>query len=160
MNVSQVRPLSAIIVEEQNESLNIRVQVLAVGIISSCLVLALIQPPASIVLAAAILTATFAITFSSNFPFISRAVHVVKKPAPDIYFEPTRTPMEWRNPVERLHIPIVQRHHVEISRPREPVGRRESNSNFLKKPLPEEDERVQARRKFDTNRERVPVGER
>ena len=138
-----------------------RVTILAIGILGSALILAVVQPPASIILASALLITTLAIALDFNGPVVSEGtVYVVKeRPSPHWHF--WNRPSSFRNdPPPEFHqttFPTSTRlrrvggrddSHV-------PVGTGETNPPPYQTPIPV---RANPPPRFERADSHVPVG--
>ncbi len=140
------------VVVAKNPDLNRPISILALGIISSCLVLAIIQPPASILLTSAILIVTIANILPKNGLAIRKPYHIFE----NRFFEkPIRyEPIIIYNEPKYL-ARIAQRTDPRFEPPREPVGRRDL---FAERTLPRMPNKLPVQSACEN--ERVPVGSR
>lgn len=181
----QNQPVQPTICEVRNHSDQARrVAVLALGILTSAVILATIQPPASIIYASVVMLVTISIAFDSGDRPASRSIteertiYVVKE-RPNLFWSVWNLPYGPRSdrvPVgtgQRNSFHDVQRgrgetsHRETTSEPtswnREPVGTRESSSlrgSFERGPqliIPKENPFEPV---THTNTDRVPVGRR
>ncbi len=153
--------------------LNSRVSILAIGIISSAAVLAIVQPPAALVLATVIIAVSIAAAFPHPISIRHRPTHV--REIPELLNSPMDTYTRWRDvpsdALRVLHLPssLPRFEPTWIRRPepvqpeRVPVG-----ATPAKRPEPVRQNSIPERvpvgrnenKQVQQNSERVPVGVR
>jgi hypothetical protein len=133
MNIQPVRSLPAETMFERTDNRDCRVNILAIGVISSAIVMINIQPPIGVILYLTILVMTLAIVFPKEFASTNKTVYVANQETSYWrypFYPKFKTPEFLESPRRTFKIGFPRR---------EPVGRKENDFQYW---------------------ERVPVGEK